>query len=105
MKKVVRVAAWPVRIIALGVRKLVPHRGHATTMVVSVTVIMTGSFLASVPQTYVPHFLWDAFAYFLHGLGAAPIIDKLWHKDEKEAEEVEERIRKELEARKSNNES
>ena len=46
-------------------------------------IMMSASWMASNAehQTYVPHAVWDAVAYFIHGVGGLPIIgyfDPLW---------------------------
>lgn len=83
MTTFVKAIAWPVRTLVHGVNRIVPHNTRAGTVVVSVSVILTGSWLASVPQTLLPHFLWDAISWTIHGLGAAPLIDKVMKKDKK----------------------
>ena len=42
-----------------------------------VALMLLGSLLASTPMPILPHVTADAFAYFLHGFGAAPVIRHL----------------------------
>jgi len=39
-----------------------------------VTIMLTGAAMATHPVTFLPHFLWDALAYGLHGYGALPVL-------------------------------
>lgn len=52
------------------------ERRH-TRMTVAVGVVFAGAFLASLHQPFVPHFIWDGVAYSIHGLGLAPIAERL----------------------------
>lgn len=80
MTKLIKAGAWPVVSLVRVINKVVPHNTHTGTVITSVTVIIVGSYIAAVPQTVVPHFLWDTMAWFIHGLGAAPLIDKVMNK-------------------------
>jgi hypothetical protein len=73
--QVVHIICWPVTYLVekLHVKKVVKSK-RATKIIIGIGITLTGSTMASHPVMWVPHFLWDAFAYTLHGYGALPMI-------------------------------
>lgn len=60
--------------------KYIFHR-HAFAIGIGVGMMLTGSFMAHSPWECMPHCLWDALAYFIHGCGFVPIaahVEKAW---------------------------
>lgn len=46
---------------------------------VGVVIMLVGSTMATHPVSFIPHILWDALAYGLHGYGALPVIKIACH--------------------------
>lgn len=69
------VLSRPVAIVAEVITKRVGGCPHVKRYTVAATVVLTGSFMATHPLHFLPHFLWDGLAYTIHGLGAAPIAE------------------------------
>lgn len=59
---------------------------------VGVVIMLIGSTMATHPVVFIPHVIWDAMAYGLHGYGALPLI-KIACKH-LNLEEIEEKIEK-----------
>lgn len=74
VKQVFKVASLPVRWLAHGLHKLVPHNKRCSEVAISVALVLTGAWLASLHQELIPHVVWDATAWTIHGIGAAPIV-------------------------------
>ncbi len=56
-------------------------RRHVLCMIAGGVVMLAASTMATTHQNFVPHNVWDAVAYFTHGIGAIPIlthIEPLW---------------------------
>lgn len=56
------------------------HR-HVIGVGLGTTLMLLGSNLATHPIDAIPHFLWDAFAYGIHGVGFIPLskhAEPLW---------------------------
>lgn len=49
------------------------HNKKTCHIIASITLILFGSFMATVNQELVPRTVWDGTAYSIHGLGLAPI--------------------------------
>lgn len=94
------VAIYPIRLV---VRHIPCPRKKKTVKIVSGVVIMlSGAAMATHPLAIVPHFLWDAIAYGLHGYGALPILKILCAKfDLEHIEDEEKGTAKELAALKA----
>lgn len=75
MKSVVKAMARPVHLVADGIHRVLPHNKKHSKLVIGGAMMLTGATLASIHQGYIPHVLWDAFSWLLHGIGAAPIIN------------------------------
>jgi len=61
---------------------------------VGIVLMLVGSTMATHPVVFIPHVIWDAMSYGLHGYGALPLI-KVACKH-LNLEELEERAEKEL---------
>jgi hypothetical protein len=46
----------------------------ATKMSIGTIIMLTGTTMATHPVGWMPHFLWDAIAYSLHGYGLIPFL-------------------------------
>lgn len=53
---------------------------RATKVVIGICISCTGSAIALHPIEIVPHIIWDAIAYTLHGYGAIPVVKILCEK-------------------------
>jgi hypothetical protein len=51
-----------------------PRRKRHVKILIGVGIMLVGSTMATNPVTFIPHVVWDAMAYGLHGYGALPII-------------------------------
>lgn len=57
---------------------------HLVAISLGTTLMLTGSFLATHGENaphFLPHVVWDALAYFIHGIGSLPIlghIEPMW---------------------------
>lgn len=103
LKKIHRVAAAATAPIQFVVAKIPHPRKQKTVKVcVGVTIMLVGSTMATHPVLLVPHIVWDALAYGLHGYGALPIIKilcarfDLEHLEEKEAKSELKDLQEEL---------
>lgn len=67
----------------------------AAKVSVGVTIMLVGSTMATHPVAWMPHVLWDALAYGLHGYGALPVIKILTH--HLDLENIEEEVKEEVE--------
>lgn len=47
---------------------------RASKVCIGVCITLVGSTMATHPIAMIPHFIWDAIAYTLHGYGAIPVI-------------------------------
>lgn len=59
-------------------------RKHVTMVATGVGICLTGSFMATCghSQVVLPHFIWDAISYSIHGVGLIPIChhaEYAWH--------------------------
>ena len=70
---VVHLLSLPVEKVVEKVKVVKENHKNGFAIVLGTIVLLTGAFLASVHQDWVPHFVWDAGAYGIHGLGIAPI--------------------------------
>jgi hypothetical protein len=68
-----------------------PRKKKTVKVCVGVVIMLVGSTMAKYPIIFIPHILWDAIAYGLHGYGALPIIKILCAKFDLENLEEEER--------------
>ncbi len=59
--------------------KIFKKKRHAK-LAVGTVFILGGSFAAAHPIGFVPHFLWDAGCWLLHGYGALPVVKVLCEK-------------------------
>jgi hypothetical protein len=75
--RLLAVASRPVKLLARGLHKLIPHNKRWSVLMLGVLFMLLGSYMATTPQHIVPHALWDMVAYFIHGLGGAPIIERI----------------------------
>ena len=78
----IRVVGLPVHFVGRGLLLVFPHKvahrviSHKGGQIgLGVVVVMSGSALATVEQHVVPHFMWDAAAWLIHGAGCAPLIE------------------------------
>jgi hypothetical protein len=56
-------------------------RRHLVGVCVGVGLMLVGSTMATVIEPLLPRLLWDAIAYFVHGVGAVPLmlhIEPVW---------------------------
>jgi hypothetical protein len=69
------VASTPVAYIVRNI----PHSRKKKTVKVCIGtgIMLVGSTMATHPLTIIPHIVWDAIAWGLHGYGALPIIKVL----------------------------
>lgn len=85
LQKVVHVVARPIRSLGylihdkLHLRIGLPKwwKRHYTKIALCVLVVFLGAFLATLKQSLIPHFIQDGIAYTIHGIGAAPLIERL----------------------------
>lgn len=84
--------------------KIFKSKRHAKVGV-GVVLMLSGSALATHPVTFLPHFIWDALCYLLHGYGSLPVVRILCERVNLETlEEVKKEERKmEKEERKLEN--
>ena len=95
--KGVTVLVWPVQYVVDTL-----HRGKVVNSLrskkvakvsIGIVIMLTGSTMAVYPVAFIPHIVWDAIAYGLHGYGALPLIKIACH--HLNLEEIEEkRVRK-----------
>jgi hypothetical protein len=80
--------SYPVHALVHGATHLLPpklrakvekHHRHMAHSTIGGLLVMGGAFMATHPADWMPHFLWDATAYFIHGMGAVPIFNTLSH--------------------------
>lgn len=73
--RVVHIAIVPVTFVVekLHVRRIIKSKRGAK-VVIGIGFCLTGSTMALYPITAVPHVIWDAVAYILHGYGSLPMI-------------------------------
>lgn len=56
-------------------------RRHAAAMATGAGLCALGSFMATNPVAFVPHVIWDAVSYSIHGAGLMPLlthVEPLW---------------------------
>lgn len=84
--KVVHVAVIPVTLVVDYAHKGAVHTSELAhskkvhKVVIGVVIMLVGSTMATTPVAFIPHVVWDAIAYGLHGYGALPIIKILCKK-------------------------
>lgn len=49
----------------------------ASKYTIAFTLVFSGAYAACNPMHGIPHFIWDALAYTVHGIGAAPIAEAI----------------------------
>jgi len=76
MRKALHIAVLPVSWVVdkLHPKKFHPKKKKHAHVAVGSVLIITGSFMATHPVTWLPHFVWDALAYGIHGYGLLPIL-------------------------------
>lgn len=72
MNKLAKVVMYPITIPVELAYKIFPHDKRKSHAAVGVLYAMLGAYMASLEIHYIPHFLWDGFAYSVHGMGIAP---------------------------------
>jgi hypothetical protein len=76
--KTVAVLAYPVTAVVEAVHgdklKHAVKSKRTTKVFIGVGITLVGSTMATNPVSFVPHVIWDALAYTLHGYGALPVI-------------------------------
>jgi hypothetical protein len=79
LRALLRAFSLPVKLIAKGAGRVFPHSRHSIELTVGVVVFFSGSFIAThyPHDCFVPHFIWDGCAYFIHAVGATPLIEAL----------------------------
>ena len=53
------------------------HSKRLLKVTIGFSIMLTGSTMATHPVEMIPHILWDAIAYGLHGYGSLPAIKLL----------------------------
>lgn len=76
--RAVHLAVTPVSLLVdschtLPKARILKSKKHAHCAV-GIVLMLSGSALATHPVTFVPHFLWDAVCYLLHGYGSLPVV-------------------------------
>lgn len=78
LARAVHIAHYPIHIVVetLHVEEVAVliKKKKSAKVAVGVVLMLTGSMMATHPVVWLPHFIWDTFAYGLHGYGALPII-------------------------------
>jgi hypothetical protein len=77
LKQIVLITATPVKHMVGVIHAYIPHNHKHSKHVVAASFFLVGPYLAQHPMAGVPHFLWDGFAYAIHGFGCAPLIESL----------------------------
>lgn len=79
--KALRILASPVCHLSHALHVYFPrvfNRKHINKRTVKCSlggvVVLTGAYAAQHPVEFMPHFVWDAFSYALHGWGLVPIL-------------------------------
>jgi hypothetical protein len=96
LARVVHLAHYPIHIAVekLHVEEVavIIKSKKTAKITVGVVIMLVGSTMATHPVVFIPHVIWDALAYGLHGYGALPLI-KIACKH-LNLEEIEEKIEK-----------
>lgn len=50
------------------------HSKKASKVTIGIVIMLVGSGMAAHQVAFIPHVIWDAIAYGLHGYGALPIV-------------------------------
>jgi hypothetical protein len=66
--------AKPIELLVKWIVPLKTKYVKLFSVVIGTVTLLTGAFLAHIPQTFVATWLWDGFTYGIHGMGVAPII-------------------------------
>lgn len=69
----VHILAWPIEALTAKAKHAKHAHRTAFTLFLGLTLLLIGAFISSIHQDTVPHFIWEAGAYGIHGLGLAPI--------------------------------
>lgn len=78
MRRALHNASAPAHFLAKGLHWLFPHNRMGARILVGIMFILIGSFIAThIEIAAIPRMYVDAVAYFLHGMGSAPIISAL----------------------------
>jgi hypothetical protein len=84
MKRTLHIIVFPVHIVVERFhcpQAAVFLKSKKTAKVaVGVCIMLVGSTMAANPVAFLPHAVWDALAYGLHGYGALPVIKILCKK-------------------------
>lgn len=75
---ILKVAGAPALIVSRLISRIYHHDTQKGKLVVGVALALGGAYLAQInhDQTVLPHFIWDAGAYGIHGLGLAPLAER-----------------------------
>jgi hypothetical protein len=74
------VAAKPINLLVEKIHTETCKHKHITRGTVCLIVVFAGAFMATHIPTVIPHelhFVWDGVAYSIHGIGAAPIAERI----------------------------
>ena len=72
--------ARPVLGAALVLHRTCGIHPVASKYTIAFTLIFSGAYAACNPMHGVPHFIWDALSYTVHGIGAAPVAEAIIRK-------------------------
>lgn len=76
--KTIFILTYPIHLITEVIHgKRFQHLIHSKRVVkltIGGFIMLTGSTMATHPVEFIPHIVWDALAYGLHGYGALPMI-------------------------------
>jgi hypothetical protein len=70
--KFAHVATLPVQYLVKRIP--CPHKKKTVKVCIGTGIMLVGSTMATHPIAIIPHIIWDAIAWGLHGYGALPII-------------------------------
>lgn len=73
--KLLKIISKPVHVVSDALHRIKPHNKKHSKCLLGLVLMILAANIASMHQSYIPHFIWDAGAWLIHGLGAAPIIN------------------------------